>query len=111
VATTSQAVKVELLYFEGCPNYQAYLPRLRALLPEAAELVLREVPTDDDAQHTRFLGSPTVRVDGRDVEPDAAARAEYGLQCRIYCIPSGWSGFPPDSWVLTALQQATAKVA
>lgn len=111
MATTSPAVTVELLYFRGCPNYWAYLPRLRSLLPNGAELVLREVATDEAAEQNRFLGSPTVRVDGRDIEPEVDARAEYGLQCRLYRTPEGWSGVPPDAWVLNALQQAPPQVA
>ena len=104
------SIVVELLYFDGCPNYRTYLPRLRRLLPETAELILRNIATDEGAQQARFLGSPTVRVAGRDVEPDADARAEYGLQCRLYRTPGGWSGRPLDEWVLNAIHQSLVDV-
>lgn len=108
VQTPDRSITVELLYFDGCPNYRAYLPRLRRLLPETARLILRNVATDEAAQQARFLGSPTVRVGGQDVEPAAEARAEYGLQCRLYRTSDGWSGCPPDEWVLVAARAASS---
>lgn len=65
--------------------------------------MLREVPDDEQAQRERFLGSPTIRVDGRDIEPGAAARTDYGLKCRIYQTPAGLSGLPPDEWLVDVL--------
>ena len=100
-----RTVEVELLYFDGCPNYEQYLPHLRQLVSGAAEVRLRPVETEATALAERFLGSPTVRVNGLDVEGDAASRTEYGLQCRLYRTAGGWSGAPPDDWVLAALQR------
>jgi hypothetical protein len=78
---------IDLLYFAGCPGYERLLPIARTLAEEAgAELTLRAVETDDAAQAERFLGSPTVRVDGRDVEPGADARTDFGLKCRLYAV-------------------------
>lgn len=105
-AHTAGAQCVELLYFDGCPNYERYLPRLRQLVQKAgsdARVELRRIESEADAVAARFLGSPSVRVDGRDVEPNAEQRTEYGLQCRIYSAPSGWSGAPPDDWILAAI--------
>ena len=104
---------VELLYFDGCPNYLDYLPRLRRLLASAGltdGLALRPIDSDQEAGAQRFLGSPSVRVDGQDVEPDAVERRDYGLQCRLYRTGCGLTGFPPDDWVLEALARC-AKVA
>ena len=108
VSAACPVVTVELLYFDGCPNYQAYLPRLRALLPDSAELILRPVTTDEDARRLRFLGSPSVRVEGRDVELGSEERADYGLLCRLYRTAGGWSGTPSDEWVLNAVRQPGA---
>jgi hypothetical protein len=90
---------IEVLYLEGCPNYESVVIRLPKLLDHAgvkADLKLRQVESEEDARRARFLGSPTVRVDGRDVEPDADARADYGLKCRLYRTPGGFAGVPPD---------------
>jgi hypothetical protein len=98
--------RVELLFFDGCPNHEALEPRLRALLqrrwPET-ELQLREVQSDEEARRVGFLGSPTVRVDGRDVEPGAEARDDFGLKCRLYRVDDRLAGAPPDAWIVDAL--------
>lgn len=99
---------IELLYFDGCPNYESFLPRLRALLDEAGvgdELELRAVETAEAAEVERFLGSPTLRIDGVDVDPGAAERTGYGLECRLYRTADGFSATPPDEWVLAALRR------
>ena len=102
------AITVELLYFDGCPNYETLLPRMHELVARAgvtAEVELRRVESDEEAQRQRFLGSPSVRVGGRDIERDADTRKDFGLKCRLYRADSGTSGVPPDSWVLAALRE------
>jgi hypothetical protein len=102
-------VTVELLYFDGCPNHEALLPHLEQLLRAAhapAQIQLRKI-SEQDAQRERFLGSPTVRVDGRDVEPCAEEREDFGLKCRLYRVPTGLRGTPLDEWVRDALSRAT----
>ncbi len=104
-----RAPLVELLYFEGCPNHTAFLPRLEQLLHDAgihAAVQLVEVGDDEQAQRLRFLGSPSLRVDGRDVDPTADGRHDYGLQCRIYPGANGPAGTPPDEWVRRALPRS-----
>jgi len=102
-------VKIEVLYFDGCPSHEAFLPRLRELLAQAGvdvPIAERRVESDADAQRERFLGSPTLRVDGVDVDPDAGERSDYGLKCRLYRTDEGLSGAPRDEWVLGAVQRA-----
>jgi hypothetical protein len=100
-------MKVELLYFEGCSSYEALLPELRTLLSSAGiegEIELRRVETIEAAEHERFLGSPTVRIDGVDVEPGAAGRDDFGIKCRLYSDEEGVSRTPPQRWIRGALQ-------
>ena len=102
---------VEMLHTDSCPNAAAYLPRLRQLLADAglAEPVrVRLITGPDQAHRERFLGSPTIRINGRDVDPDAAERADYGLSCRLYLGPDGLRGTPPDEWVLARLRPEQA---
>ena len=102
-------MNVELLYFDGCPSYEKLLPRLRALLDDAGvddALTLRRVEGEDAAVAERFLGSPTVRVDGRDVDPGAADRNDFGLKCRLYRTDAGLEHTPPDRWIRAALERA-----
>jgi hypothetical protein len=99
-------MRIEILYFDGCPNHEQLLQRLPRLLERDGvdtEIVLRNVPDQEHAERERFLGSPTVRVCARDVDPGAADRTDYGLKCRIYHTPAGLSGLPPDEWILDAL--------
>lgn len=104
-------MRVELLYFDGCPNYEALVPHLEQLLQTAelpAIIALRKIVDEEAANAERFLGSPTVRVDGRDVEPGTEDRRDFGLKCRLYRVPSGLRGAPLDEWVLDALARARA---
>jgi hypothetical protein len=100
---------IELLYFEGCPNFGPFLMRLHALLGQAGvsdPVRLLRIDDDRSAQAERFLGSPTLRIDGRDVDPAAAGRRDYGLYCRVYATQDGLAVSPPDGWVLVALSAA-----
>jgi hypothetical protein len=102
---------VELLYFDGCPHYEALLHRLRELLLRVGagdRLELRRIPDEPAAQRERFLGSPTVRVDGHDVEPGASERSDFGLICRLYPARDGLRPTPPDEWILDALARPSA---
>jgi hypothetical protein len=98
--------RVEILYFEGCPNHEpalALVERVAAELGMEPEIELVEVPDADSATRHRFLGSPTVRVDGRDVEPGAEERRDYAFSCRIYPGESGFAERPQERWVHDAL--------
>jgi hypothetical protein len=97
---------IESLYLEGCPNHERLRERLRALLKVArvaTEPTLREITTEQDAEREWFLGSPTLRVNGHDVEPAADDRIDYGMKCRTYRTPEGLTGLPADRWILAAL--------
>ena len=94
---------IELLYFKGCPNYETTLSLTRDVLRQlglSADIQEVEVQSPEDAERVRFLGSPTVRVDGKDIEPGAETRKEYTLSCRIY----GDSGLPAKELLVAALQ-------
>jgi hypothetical protein len=84
-------VQIELLYWDGCPSY----PEAKAMLEEVlasrgidVPIQMRHVRTDDEAEALRFPGSPTIRVDGRDVDLEGAALPP-SLTCRVYRLPDG----------------------
>ncbi|MDQ3895618.1 MAG: DUF2703 domain-containing protein [Actinomycetota bacterium] len=84
-------MRIDFLYWQGCPSH----PEARALLEEVlasrgvrASVEVTEVRSDEEAERLRFPGSPTIRVDGRDVDPDGAM-APPALTCRIYHRPDG----------------------
>lgn len=97
---------VEILYFEGCPNYreaQALVEQVAAEVGVAPEIRLIAVADAETAVRERFLGSPTVRVDGRDVEPGTETRNDCVYACRVYRTPDGVAGRPAAAWVRAAL--------
>jgi hypothetical protein len=65
---------------------------------------LRQVETLDAAEDEHFLGSPTLRIDGEDVDPGAADRDDFGMKCRLYRSAEGTAGIPPDDWITDAIQ-------
>ena len=97
---------IEVLYFDSCRSLDALLARLDRLLAQAgvaADIELRRVESAETAEQERFLGSPTLRINGRDVDSTAAQRIDYGLKCRLYATDDGLHGTPPDAWILDAL--------
>ena len=90
-------MKIEILYFDGCPNHRPAVKRVRQLLREegvSAELLEVNVSDASIAQKVGFLGSPSVRVNGLDVEPEARAAREYGMMCRTYSLGGRREGLP-----------------
>jgi len=99
--------RVEVLVFDGCPNLEATLDRARAAVAATntrADVELVRVESDEEAKRLRFLGSPTVRVDGVDVDGSAKSRDDFGLQCRIYSVGRRLEGAPPMDWIAAALR-------
>jgi hypothetical protein len=91
-------VKVELLWWEGCPSHPETLADLRTVLREEgvdAEVQLTEVETDEQARSERFPGSPTIRLDGEDAFPAQDAEP-FSLTCRIYHLRDGRVSPTPD---------------
>ncbi len=99
-------VTIEVLYFDGCPHRGALVARLRELMSELgvdAAVKLTRVASVKSAEQRRFLGSPTLRIDGQDVEPAARSRTDFGLHCRLYASATGLRGTIPDELLLAGL--------
>lgn len=98
---------IEVLVFDGCPNIELTVERARAAVATAgvigADVGVVRVEGEESALEQRFLGSPTVRVNGCDVEPGADARDDFGLQCRLYAVEGRFDGAPPVEWIRAAL--------
>ena len=89
---------VELLFWEGCPSHAKALSELRAAMAELSldpdEVVVREVDTEAAAAAERFVGSPTIRIDGVDIQPPD--EEPVGLTCRVYRRRDGRISPTPD---------------
>ena len=104
-------MRIELLYFDGCASYPALRQRVERLLADhgfTVHLELVRIASREEAETRRFLGSPTLRVDGCDVEPGADKRADFGMKCRIYSSSEGLRSIPADELIATALKRAAA---
>ena len=99
-------MKIDVLYFKGCPNHEPAVALTRQVVSElglGAEVAEVEVTSGDDADRLRFLGSPSVHVNGVDIDPEVRGRTEYALGCRMY----GQSGVPPRELLEAALKGGT----
>ena len=86
-------LKIDVLYFEACPNHLPVVQRIAEVLQEEAcdaQVCEVLVPDVEAAQSMSFLGSPTVRINGVDIEPAARNSQDFGFMCRWYSggIPS-----------------------
>ena len=98
---------VEVYAFEGCPNTAPTLEMIDRVASELGlEAHLRRIAVPDFASATkhRFLGPPTVRVDGLDIEPGADHRSDFTLACRLYMTADGLRGKPSETWLSTGLR-------
>ena len=97
---------VEILSFAGCPNHHGALELVERVSGEVGldpEIRVLDVPDQEAAERLRSLGSPTIRVGGRDVDPRAEERSDYALSCRVFRTETGIAGQPDARWVRDAL--------
>jgi hypothetical protein len=88
-------MKIDLLYFDGCPSWQQALENLKAALAAEgvdSDIRLVQVKDNDEADRLRFLGSPSFHVNGTDLWQEE--RESYALSCRVYSTPMGMRGTP-----------------
>jgi hypothetical protein len=98
-------MQIEVFYFEDCPNHSPTVERINTVLREegcSAEVREVLVPDVTTAQRVNFLGSPTVRVNGIDIEPAARDRRDFGLMCRRYA-----GGVPSHELIRAAVRSAS----
>lgn len=90
---------IELFWWQGCPSWGRALEMLREEMRAAGigeeRLRVTEVGNEEEAIRHRFPGSPTIRVNGRDVQP-LAAGSPIGLTCRVYRRRDGRVSPLPD---------------
>ena len=100
---------IEILYFAGCPHHEPTVQLIREVLEREGETAIVDQRAITDAAmalRARFLGSPTVRIDGLDVEVEARRAVSFGLSCRTYLNAGTRSGVPPKEWIEAAVKEA-----
>jgi hypothetical protein len=97
-------MKIEVLYFEDCPNHVPAADRLRAVLRQEglpADVSEIEVKNTSSAKALKFFGSPTIRVNGIDIDVEARTVTETGFACRRYP-----DGLPSEEMIRAALRES-----
>ena len=100
---------VELLYLPGCPNHERAAELVRNVLQAeglGADLIEVPVSSYEEAKMHAFPGSPTLRVNGQDIEDAASAALPIGFACRMYSVEGRQQGVPPQSWLEQAIRAA-----
>jgi hypothetical protein len=105
---------IEVLYRVQCPFVALAVDRVRAVVGRLSvdldvEIRLVRIDTMADAVSRRFRGSPSVRVDGVDVDPRASSRP-LGTHSRRYVEAGAVDRAPPESWIGAALSRAARAV-
>lgn len=100
---------LELLYLDGCPHHSEAVDLVNSVLEaegipaEVQQILIRN---REDADAHRFPGSPTVRVNGQDIERISTDRPGVGFACRTYVVDGKMLGVPPRSWLEEAVRLA-----
>ena len=98
---------IELLYIEDYPGHETVMGWVKEILKEhdiQAKFKLIHIRTYASAEELKFPGSPTLRIDGKDVEP--LDNPDYGIKCRLYAGGKEPSNVPPRQWIEDALRKA-----
>lgn len=106
-------MNIEVLYFEGCPNHLPAIEMLRETLKSLGrqdEIHQVEVHTQADAESMAFVGSPSIRINGADIEPWARTAKAFGMSCRTYLDGSHRSGIPSRELLCRAITESMTHV-
>jgi hypothetical protein len=101
-------VKVEVLYVAQCPSHPAAVDLVKEVLTaQGVTAEVRQVLVEDDAMayQLRFRGSPTIRIDGRDIDSESKPSQNFGISCRLY-PGSTHIGLPPIEMIQRAISEA-----
>ncbi len=100
---------LELLYLLGCPNHGRTVNLVRSVVwAEGVAAQVQEILVRDyeEACALEFPGSPTVRVNGEDIENVPSYWLGVGFACRRYLVEGKPQGMPPRSWIEQAIRAA-----
>jgi hypothetical protein len=103
------SMDVEFLYYDGCPSHDDALSRLKMVLTREgidAHISVIKIETEEEAREFRFVGSPTIRIEGRDIDPPPLD-AVFGLTCRAFRLEDGRiSPLPSEKMILDAVRSS-----
>jgi hypothetical protein len=102
-------IDIHFLWWEGCPSHPKAWQRLQDVLSELqveANVERIEVTTDEQAERWHFPGSPTIQINGTDIDPRASDQPAR-LTCRLYFKEDGQpSPLPSEAMIKRAILKA-----
>lgn len=101
-------MKAELLYFDGCTAYQTALKHLKEVIREKkldAAVKMIKIEGDQQALASRFLGSPSIRINGLDIQPGAEKIKDFSMRCRLYLEDDAVSEWPSKKMIRSAIER------
>lgn len=102
-------MKIEVLIFDGCPNSESAEKLVREAVAElgiVANVEVVKVVDNEDAVVKRFLGSPSIRIDGKDLEVEEDEFTQYSMRCRVYRQGESQSGVPSPDLLRAKISEA-----
>ena len=102
-------MRIELQFFDGCPNHHQALANLSSALGDIglhSEIKLTRIASPEDAVAKRFLGSPSIQINGQDLEFGDTDPREYAMNCRRYQSGVKIEGYPPTELIRRRLISA-----
>ncbi len=105
-------MNIEVFWFEDCPNHHAARELLEDVLADhsvEAEISLVEVPDLSTGERVKFAGSPTIRINGVDIDPSYEDTGDYTPRCRVYLTSDGFKGVPERAWIEDAVVAAIGR--
>jgi len=102
-------MKIEVLYIEGCPNHRPAVDLVTSAFQElgiSGPVVEVPILSVEEARALGFLGSPSIRIDGADVEPEVEGLSQFSYSCRTYTEQGKLSGIPSQDLIRRAIHQA-----
>ena len=102
-------MQIEFLWFDDCPHHTAARALLSEVLAERgveAEIDDINVPDLESGERVKFAGSPSIRINGTDIEPGYEDTGDYAPRCRVYPTSAGLRGVPEREWIEAAIEAA-----
>jgi len=106
--TPRNVVNIEVLFIEGCPGLSSITDSLTDIIAESAvdaDITLILIETPEDAGRMQFTGSPTVRINGKDIDSNMKTIKDYGLRSRHYYVNGKKLDYPSKSMIRDAIKK------
>ena len=108
-------MKIDVWVSRSCSHQEQSRKLVDEAVAEAGvsdvDVAVHQVDGPDDARAQKVIGSPTIRVNGVDVEYAEREPDETSPGCRYYSTPDGWKPLPERGMIVRAITVAKAREA